>query len=717
VATFTNDITGNRTVTIDTTSRTVGALSIGDSSNSHYFTLTASGGASLIFDNGGSGATLTETGALSGTNSDRITTNITLADNLTVNAAGYIQLTGTISGVNRSITKTGAGSLLLSGNNSFSGGVTLSTGTLLAASNTAFGAGTLTIDGGRLDIGDAQRGVTITTTNANVWNANWIMGRSGTGVANWNNNGTILLGNNVAVTSANAYTNLNLGNVISDNGNNRSFSTGASLTTLSGANTYTGGTNVTAGIAHFTKTNAMPATGTVAMSTNTTLTVSAGGAGEFTNATSGAGSIGGLLAASAIGGQSAPVTWAGTARLGIDTTNATGGSLTYSGVIANRGTSMGILKQGTGNLVLDQANTYTGVTTVTQGNLVAGSDSLSGQAGAFGNATSEIALGVAAGVNVGGVGADADAGILIGGAFNIGRIIRLATANNSDAGTRVLTLGGNTAHNSEFSGNIFLGTTNQAGRGVTLTAASGGQVTFSGVIQNPTSMDATNYTVTKAGLGTVVLSNANTYTGNTTVNEGTLLINGSTSSTSLVTVNNGGTLGGTGTIGGSVTLNDGATLSPGASIESLATGSNVWNGGSTIVFEFSTDGSNGTAGAQWDLLTITGTLGFGDASDTNRINFDLVTMLNATTAGLLGTWDPDADATWAGFVTTTGGITNFAANLFNIDTTGFQNTINGSFSIVQDGNNLNLVYTAIPEPRAALLGGLGLLALLRRRRA
>ena len=64
----------------------------------------------------------------------------------------------------------------------------------------------------------------------------------------------------------------------------------------------------------------------------------------------------------------------------------------------------------------------------------------------------------------------------------------------------------------------------------------------------------------------------------------------------------------------------------------------------------------------------------------------------------------------------TGGITNFAANLFNIDITGFQNTHNGNFSITQNGNNLDLVYTAVPEPRAALLGGLGLLVLLRRRR-
>jgi autotransporter-associated beta strand protein len=66
--------------------------------------------------------------------------------------------------------------------------------------------------------------------------------------------------------------------------------------------------------------------------------------------------------------------------------------------------------------------------------------------------------------------------------------------------------------------------------------------------------------ITKNGVGTWTLGGANTYVGPTTVNAGTLLINGSTSATSAVTVNGSatlgtqGTLGGTGTIGGSVTL-------------------------------------------------------------------------------------------------------------------------------------------------------------------
>jgi T5SS/PEP-CTERM-associated repeat protein/autotransporter-associated beta strand protein len=63
--------------------------------------------------------------------------------------------------------------------------------------------------------------------------------------------------------------------------------------------------------------------------------------------------------------------------------------------------------------------------------------------------------------------------------------------------------------------------------------------------------------MTKNGAGTVTLTNANTYTGATTVNAGTMLINGSINSS--VTVN-GGILGGTGTINGSLTVGSGGIV-------------------------------------------------------------------------------------------------------------------------------------------------------------
>lgn len=255
---------------------------------------------------------------------------------------------------------------------------------------------------------------------------------------------------------------------------------------------------------------------------------------------------------------------------------------------------------------------------------------------------------------------------------------------------------------------VVVGGIRQVGQDVIL---SSGFTLASGVVN---SGGTTN--LVKTGAGTNILSATSTYTGTTTVEQGKLLITGNLANSSGVFVNDGATLGGNGSIAGGVTLASGATISAGEGIDTLATGSNTWNGGSTLIFQFSTDGSTGAAGSEWDVLGINGELDLSGASSTNQISLSLLSMSNATTSGLLGSWNADTNATWSGFVTTTGGITGFAADKFLVDTTNFQNPLNGNFSVVLNGSNLDLVYTAIPEPGASLLGGLGLLILLNRRR-
>ena len=79
-------------------------------------------------------------------------------------------------------------------------------------------------------------------------------------------------------------------------------------------------------------------------------------------------------------------------------------------------------------------------------------------------------------------------------------------------------------------------------------------------------------TLSKAGAGTLILTGNSNYTGATTVNAGTLSVNGSIASSAL-TVNAGGTIGGNGMIG-NTTIN-GGTLSPGNSIGTLTVQGNL----------------------------------------------------------------------------------------------------------------------------------------------
>src|SRR5438132_10803813 len=101
----------------------------------------------------------------------------------------------------------------------------------------------------------------------------------------------------------------------------------------------------------------------------------------------------------------------------------------------------------------------------------------------------------------------------------------------------------------EGDGSIFLGATN-------LTAGSNNlTTTFSGVMQDGGVNGGAGGSFTKIGTGTLSLSGANTYTGDTIVQGGRLLVSnttGSATGTGLVQIN-AAILGGTGTIKGAVT--------------------------------------------------------------------------------------------------------------------------------------------------------------------
>jgi autotransporter-associated beta strand protein len=154
-----SDITGAYTINLasgSAGSRTLGALTIGDTNASYFGYTIAAGvtGSQLIFNNNGSGATLgfPATGGAANT----ISAGISLNDNLTIDGATPNTSEHVLSGIitngsgTYGLTKNGATCLIqLSGANTFKGGVTINGGRVKAASSVkAFGTGLVTINSG-----------------------------------------------------------------------------------------------------------------------------------------------------------------------------------------------------------------------------------------------------------------------------------------------------------------------------------------------------------------------------------------------------------------------------------------------------------------------------------------------------------------------------------------------------------------------------------------
>ena len=159
------------------------------------------------------------------------------------------------------------------------------------------------------------------------------------------------------------------------------------------------------------------------------------------------------------------------------------------------------------------------------------------------------------------------------------------------------------------------GSVTNSGAAATLTSNLAGTQTYAGSISG----DA-NVSLVKSGAGTQVLSGTHSYTGNTTINAGALVVTGALT-TSPVTVNSGGSLGGTGdgtSTGalGNVVLAAGGTLAPGAGVADGSVG--------TLVIG-NLDANNGNT--RFDLVT-------PGASD--RINAGAATFSSANTFTLVG---------------------------------------------------------------------------------
>jgi autotransporter-associated beta strand protein len=137
---------------------------------------------------------------------------------------------------------------------------------------------------------------------------------------------------------------------------------------------------------------------------------------------------------------------------------------------------------------------------------------------------------------------------------------------------------------------------NSWGAGTFTIGGNNASTVYSGVISN----GAAALSITKVGTGSLTLTKTNTYTGATTVSNGTLLIDGLLPN-SAVTVASGGTLGGSGTVA-SVTVQSGGALAAGGSaVGTLTASANVTMDPGAIV-----DWQYGAPSA--DLVAVTGTL-------------------------------------------------------------------------------------------------------------
>lgn len=612
-------------------------------------------------------------------------------DSIITAAGGTLTLSGAMSGAG-GISKTGNGVLLLSGSNVYSGATTVNAGTLRVAGGNGIGdASAVTMAGGTLDINSTTEiiGSLVGTRPVTLGNGELITG-----------------GNNASTTYTGAIS--GAGGTLTKEG--------AGTLTLSGNNTYTGATNINGGTLALGNNNRI--------SNASEVTVAAGATFELATFTETIGSLAGAGTVRKSGG--------GTDTLTVGGNNT---STTFSGAIQNSAGILNVTKRGTGTLTLAGANTYTGTTTVSSGTLrFSGGGSL--------DPTNAVVLANGAGVTLDLNGTNQTIGSLAGGGGAGGVVtnsaagaVTLTTGDNdtstafagllqdgsgtlalSKVGTGTFTLSGNNTYtgattisagtlalgNNEriadtsavtvAAGAVFeLGTRSEtigslAGSG-TVSKTGGGtdtltvggdntSTTFSGVIQN----SAGTLHLTKQGAGTLSLAGANTYTGTTTINAGTLVASNDSAL--------GTTARGT-TVASGATLEIAAGVAIGAEALNLS-GAGVGGNGAMVVASGSgsfagafTLGANASLGGDGNLTLI------GTVNDTAP---GTSTLTQAGSGTLTFSNTVGATRALAGVTTSAGQIT--ALNGGSVRTTGSQTyggtvTISGATTLTSTaGGNL-----------------------------
>ncbi|WP_029190326.1 beta strand repeat-containing protein [Verrucomicrobium spinosum] len=696
----------------------------GTGTGTNFAKVTISGGTLNFVSNGGIGPTL----ALNATGSTgaglntipqiSIDANVSLSDALTVTGNSSAIINGIVSG-SVGITKNAgsSGILALAGANTYTGVTTISNGSISVRHNQGLGttdgatvvtaggallmSGGVTVTGESLAIdgdGAATAGALRNESGNNTWAGDITVGGSAT-TRVVSTSGTLTISGNVAVSSdvTDQFVLQGDGNgVISGNisgaGRVTKSTTGTGRWILSGVNTYTGITTISGGILQFAKRvslyNADTSKWTSANITAAAagaLALNVGGTDEFTLAD--------VLLLQNMG-------FVAGSGLGLDTTNAAGGTFDLSTGLTN--TNLRLIKLGTGILTLSVANAYTGVTTVSGGTVRVLNDQSMGTPTGGATVASGATLELVGGRTITETGATS--AISGSGVGSVGALYSSSGNNvwngNIDADTTQITrIGVEGVSSLTINGNIK--TTGTAANGLVFQGV--GSTTVNGVISGNGQL-----TRSSNGAGVLVLTGANTYTGNTIISNGTIQVGvagvGSLGATNVAigfsssTVK--GTLAGTGSVGGLVTVASGAIISPGDSA-GAGTGSLTLAGGLTLnagggaVLNYNL----GTTAAS-DKIVMTG--GTFTSNTTGSTTFAITPGVGYDN-GIYDLID------WTNLAVTATGV-----DLTDFAVTGLGAGKIGTFQFDITGRILQLNVT--PEPGRAMLLMLGLVAVAGRRR-